>query len=66
MLIGDEITEEELEQLYEIDADIRQNGLPAEDELRAVIEELNRTARIRENGATNYRPLMLILPVTGL
>lgn len=43
--MSDEINDEELEQLYdEIDAAIRKNGLPTEEELRAEIEGLNKTA----------------------
>ena len=38
----------ELEQLYdEIDAEIQKSGLPSEEELRAEVEELNRTAAVK-------------------
>lgn len=48
-----DITPKESEELYdELDADMKKNGLPNEEELRPEIEELNKTAPVmeQENG----------------
>ncbi len=40
-----DLSAEELEQIYDqVDADIKKNGLPTEEELRAEIQKLNETA----------------------
>jgi hypothetical protein len=51
-----DISVKELEQLYdEIDADIKKNGLPTEDELGAEIEELNDTAAMEKQDRMRNR-----------
>lgn len=48
MAEDDEISEEELEALYnKIDAEIAERGLPSDEELRREIERLNKSAKNR-------------------